>query len=200
MIWILILAAGESRRMGSPKMALPFRGKTIIQKVADGALESGADGVAVVTGADRDRVEEYLKDYPVRLIYNPDFRLGMLSSVQRGWAGLPPSTRKVVVMLGDQPGIPPGLVDRLIARSGRCKKGIILPVYQGKRGHPVLIDARYRVEVMMLKSDAGLRSLMTLHPEDVEELPVNTSSILEDIDTRADYEQALGDMKNSSVE
>ena len=106
MICAIILAAGESKRMGRPKLILPFGKKTIIETVINNAIQSEADEVLVVLGSDAGKIAKKIEDYSVRTTVNPDFRQGMLSSIQWGFEALSEDTRAVLVMLGDQPLIP----------------------------------------------------------------------------------------------
>lgn len=147
MIWAVVLAAGKSERMGSPKMLLPFGKRTLIEKVVAGVMKFPVDGIVVVVGARREEIERRLFPYPVKPVYNPEYERGMLSSVQKGVANLPDEARAVFVVLGDQPHTPVSTVERILAGYRRSGKGIVLPVYRGRRGHPTLIDLKYRQEI-----------------------------------------------------
>lgn len=192
MIWAVILAAGESRRMRRPKLLLPFRGKSIIERVVENAAQSKADGILAVLGSNRKEIEEKIRNFPVKTAFNPDFQKGMLSSIQCGFQALPENAQAALVILGDQPAISSTVVDRIIAAYKKSGKGIVLPVYKGDRGHPVLIDMKYRKEVANLSPDMGLRELVYNRPEDILEVKVGSSSILHDIDDEADYRKELG--------
>ena len=191
MITAVILAAGKSRRMGTPKMLLPFGSGTIIESVITGALASRADTVLVVLGAKRRQIRSVVERFNVDTTINRRYKKGMLSSVQTGFKNLPESTRAVLVMLGDQPSVSPRTIDRLIEVFDKSGKGIVLPVVHGRRGHPILIDKKYRAEVLRLDPEVGLRALTHGHPEDIGEVTVEDTSVLEDIDTREDYAEAI---------
>jgi len=191
MIWAVVLAAGKSERMGSPKMLLPFGRKTMIEKVVARVLKSPVEGIVVVLGASRNEIGRRLKAYPVMPVFNPDFERGMLSSIQNGLNALPAEARAALVVLGDQPGIPSSVVERLLAGFERSGKGIVLPVHLRRRGHPVLIDLKYKREIMDLDPGIGLRQLLLRHADDVLEVPVRTPSILKDIDCSGDFRRAL---------
>lgn len=198
MIWAIILAAGESKRMGEPKMLLPFGGKTIIEAVAESVVSSEVDGSLVVVGAEKEKIEETIRDYGIKSVFNPDFQSGMLSSVQCGFKAAPEGTRAVLVVLGDQPRISSGIINQLLAASKKTGKGIVLPVFEGERGHPVIIDMKYREEVENLSPDIGLRGTVYSHPEDILEVEVETASILKDIDDATDYKKELEDEEPTS--
>ena len=191
MIWAIVLAAGESKRMGEPKLLLPFGGRTIIEAVAESVVSSEVDGTLVVVGAERKEIEGKIIDYGVKSVLNPDFQSGMLSSIQCGFRSVPEGTRAVLVVLGDQPRISSGIINQLIKAYKKTGKGIVLPVFEGERGHPVIIDMKYREEVENLSPDIGLRGTVYSHPEDILEVEVDTSSILKDIDNESDYKREL---------
>lgn len=193
MVWAVILAAGESRRMGVPKLLLPFAGTTIIEAVVRTVTDAGVPRILVVLGAQSDRVREALKGRPVEFAENPDFRRGMLSSVQCGLRALPPDASAALVFLADQPTLSETAI-RLTLRAGESTtKGIVVPVHNGRRGHPLLVRMRYREEIYGLDPAVGLRQLLGNHPEDVLEIEVPDAALLEDIDTPADYERAKAD-------
>ncbi len=187
MIWALVLAAGESKRMGESKQLLPFGNKTMIETVIDHIMHSEVDEILVVLGSNRENIECVLKDMPVRSVHNPRFKEGMLSSIQKGFVSLPKEAEAVLVFLGDQPMIPSSTINRIVDAYKSCDKGIVLPVYEKRRGHPVLIDSKYSQEVAHLNPQVGLRELIHNHPEDILEVDLDSSSILEDIDTPEDY-------------
>lgn len=187
MIWALVLAAGESRRMGRSKQLLPFENQTILETVIDHIVQSTVDETLVVLGSNREKIEEVIKDLPVKSVYNPSYKEGMLSSAQKGFGSLPEEAEAALIFLGDQPKIPTSVIDQVIRAYHSSEKGIVLPVYDQKRGHPVLISTKYREEVAHLNHQIGLRELIHNHPEDILEVDLDSSSILEDIDTPEDY-------------
>jgi len=191
MIWAVVLAAGESRRMGEPKLLLPFGEKTVLEAVLQNVVASRADRVLVVLGSRWRRLKNLIRTYDVRTVVNPQFRLGMLTSIQRGIAVLPDSCRAAVVVLADQPAIPAEVIDILIRVYRQKKKGLVVPVYRKKRGHPLLVDLKYRREIRLLDPSVGLRQLLQRHPEDILEVRVSTPFILRDIDDPAAYTKAI---------
>jgi molybdenum cofactor cytidylyltransferase len=186
----LILAAGESKRMGQAKLLLPYQDSTILENVIENCLSSRADKTVVVLGAYRDKIIPLIEHLPLSTSYNQDYKQGMLSSIQCGLRSLSSDIQAILIVLSDQPGIPGQIIDRLIENYHRTQKGIILPVYSQKRGHPVLIDLKYREEILNLSSDLGLRALVHAHAEDVLEVSVDCPNILKDIDTPDDYKHS----------
>lgn len=191
MICALVLAAGESRRMGRPKLLLPFGQKTIIEYIVDNILDSKTDKILVVLGSHREEIRNKIADRPVLSVVNHHYKEGMLSSIQTGFEALPKDTAAALIYLGDQPLIPHYVTDRLIASYKQTQKGIVLPVYKKKRGHPILIDMKHKQEVLNLSPEIGLRALVHNYPQDVQEVEVDTPHILKDIDRPEDYAREL---------
>lgn len=187
MIWAVILAAGESRRMGTQKLLLPFGEATVVETVVRTALASRVDRVLAVLGADRDEVRPRLESCGIEFAVNEDFRRGMLSSVKAGFRALPAEAEAAVVMLGDQPFLTAGVVDAVIGAFRDSGKGIIVPACKGRRGHPVLVDLKYRAEILELDPADGLRQIIRAHPEDIREVEVEDAGILRDLDVPEDY-------------
>ncbi len=190
-IEIIILAAGKSERMGQQKLLMPYGGKTIIENIIEKALASKAGAVKVVVGSNRDEVCDLIKEHSVQIIENTAFEKGMLSSVQCGFEALSSSVSAGMILLGDQPMVQTLVIDKLIESLEKSRKGIIIPVYNKKRGHPVLIDTKYLIRINNLDPGRGLRQLMDENSEDIYEMEVETNTILKDIDTIEDYKREL---------
>lgn len=186
-IYAIILAAGESKRMKVPKMLLHFNGKTMIEKVIENVIRSEVFRTLVVLGSYRDEILGSISHLPVDHCYNENYSEGMLSSVQCGFKNLPTDFEAALVFPGDQPFIEPEVINLIIKSYRETRKGIIIPVYNRKRGHPLLIGSRYRDEINILEENVGLRSLSKLHHDDVFEVNTNSPGILKDFDTKEDY-------------
>lgn len=186
-ICAIILAAGESKRMNAPKLLLPFAGKTMIERVVDNVLQSGVDLTIIVLGSYRKEISAAISHLPVKVCFNESYRSGMLSSVKCGFENLPGEYDAVLVFPGDQPYIDPVVTDKVINDYRDSGKGIVIPVYNGKRGHPLLIDFKYRAFVNRIPEDEGLRWLAANFPEDVHEVDTSSNGILKDFDTIDDY-------------
>lgn len=192
-IWAIILAAGESKRMKFPKMLLPFRGTTIIEQAIENVINSQVDETVVVLGSGSDEIQKLIGKWPVKHCYNEDYIEGMLSSVKCGFRFLPRFFEAALVFPGDQPMIAPEITDRLISAFRSSGKGIVIPVFEKKRGHPLLISSRYREDIESLDPEQGLRGLASKFSHDVLEVEAGTADILKDIDTKEDY---LNETKN----
>lgn len=190
MIGAVVLAAGQSRRMGTQKLLLPYRGTTVIDHVLAQVSHSPVDCVVVVVGQDP-LVTEVVRGHAVQVVANPDPHGDMLSSARCGVLALPPECEAVVFALGDQPLLDPATVACMVDAHRSTGCGIIVPTYAGRRGHPLLVSLRYREEMLTRYENEGLRGLLQAHPLDVQALPADSDSVLSDLDTPEDYEWLL---------
>jgi len=186
-ICAIVLAAGESKRMKVPKMLLPYKDKTIIEKVIENIISSGIEKVIVVLGSGKDDILKVTGSLPVTDCYNENYKQGMLSSVKCGFRNMDEECGAVLLFLGDQPGIDPDVIKILIEAYRNTGKGIVMPVYNKKRGHPLIINSKYRDEIAGIDESGTLRDLVHKFKDDVHEVKVETQSILKDIDTQEDY-------------
>jgi molybdenum cofactor cytidylyltransferase len=194
-IWGIILAAGESKRMGTPKMLMPYKGKTIIENVIATVTSSDADRTIVVLGSGSGDIQKIVELMPIEYCINENYKEGMLSSVKCGFDNLPERFEAALIFLGDQPMVEVSVINGLIEAYHSSGKGIVMPVYGNKRGHPLMIGSKYRDEIEKLDEGQGLRALSQKFPDDVLEIEVNTSTILKDIDTLDDYKNELKQIK-----
>lgn len=196
MIAAIIPAAGISRRMGRPKLLLPYGDDTIIARVVRSALDSQAVGevIVVVGNHNRDDIAAALASHAVTLAINECPENGMLASIRSALASVSPTAEAAMILPGDQPEISTGVIDQLAAFYHSRRESIAVTAYEGKRGHPLLFSMNHATEVMRRFDDRGLRGLLEAHPEEVALLDTGEASVLEDIDTPADYEQALARM------
>ena len=194
-IWGVILAAGESKRMGFPKMLLMFDGKTMIEIVIGNVTNSDIDNVMVVLGADRDKLTDLVSKSPVKYCYNDNYKEGMLSSVKCGLRNLPSDFEAVLVFQGDQPLITPKVINSVIEAYRSSGKGIVIPVYEKRRGHPLLVSRKYRDQIEKLDSGEGLRSLAYKYSDDVLEVVTNEAGILRDFDTYDEYKKEINQIE-----
>jgi molybdenum cofactor cytidylyltransferase len=186
-ICAIVLAAGESKRMKVPKMLLPYRDKTIIEKVIEKVISSGIEKVIVVLGSGKDDILKVTESMPVTNCYNDNYKQGMLSSVKCGFRKLDEKCKAALIFLGDQPGIDPDVIKTLIEAYSKSGKGIVIPVFNKKRGHPLIIDSKYRDEIAGIDESGTLRDMVHKFKDDVQEVKVKTLTILKDIDTQEDY-------------
>lgn len=183
----LVLAAGQSRRMGYNKLLVPLEsGKLVIQQTIDTILDTPAWPVIVVTGYHSVQLTAAIGEKSVICIFNPNYGCGMSSSLKTGLVGIPDDTQAVLVALGDMPWIETETIIKLLAAHRLDGMAVCRPVYRGQHGHPVLWPRRYFEEMGQLTGDIGARSLLETHAHQVLEVTVNDPGVLLDIDTQAD--------------
>jgi molybdenum cofactor cytidylyltransferase len=187
----IILAAGESKRMGAPKMLLPYKGKSVIEQVVYRVFSVLPGNITVVLGANSQAVRQVLGNYPVDFCINEKYTEGMFSSVLCGLAQAPPQTEAVMLFLGDQPEVEISVIQAVIDAWVRGSHGIVVPSAEGKRGHPLLFAAKYIPEITTFDPAEGMKALRRRFPDDVAEVAVENKSILTDLDTPEDYELAI---------
>ena len=188
----ILLAAGLSTRMGEPKQLLPFGKSTIVETVVDSMLMSKLDSVTVVVGHCAGQVQEKLAAQPIQIVFNADYREGMLSSAQCGVRTLDKTTDAFALMLVDQPFITPPLIDTVVNAYNQTEKGIAVPSYNHRRGHPTIFHRRYAGDILALGADSGgVRTLFKTYTDDIHYVTVDTDWVLRDIDYREDYKRAL---------
>lgn len=189
--WAVVLAAGLSSRMGTQKMLLPYGESTIVETVVGQIGKSGIENIVVVLGADHELISEKLAGYPVKLAVNERFRDGMHTSVMKGVGAIPDGEGFVLIFLGDQPQIESRVIRQVIEAAKSSGKGIVIPLFNGKRGHPPLYHLKYRSELVNLSVTSGLRAVAQTFQEDVFEVETRCPEILRDIDTPADYQNEI---------
>jgi molybdenum cofactor cytidylyltransferase len=181
----IVLAAGRSTRMGGPnKLLAEINSRPLVRIAAEEALASQARPVIVVTGHQRDRVEEALDGLDVTLAHNPDFAEGLSTSLKAGIAAIPSDVDGVIVCLGDMPQVNAALIDSLLAAFDPEKGALVVaPTIDGKRGNPVVWSRRFFPELAALEGDTGARHLIASYPEAVIEVPLTGNAALVDVDT-----------------
>ena len=187
----ILLAAGKSERMGQNKLLLPFGGRTVIQCTLDSLIASRAGEVIVVLGSKAQEINQSIGGRRALVVLNPNYAKGMSTSLITGLGMVNSQARFVMVALGDQPLITPRVYNQLIEASLGSDKGIILPVYKGERGNPIVISTRYCAEMLKQTGDVGGRELLKAHPEDVLEVLVDCEGVVVNINTQEEYEKRL---------
>ncbi len=186
----IVLAAGTAMRYGTPKQLLPWDGATLVAHSARVALEAGLDPVVVVLGHEAGQVEKALAGLNVRTVFNPDYANGQSTSVRRGLDSLPSRTGAAVFLLADQPLVEPEWIRSLRRAHRRTLAPACVPVFEGKRGNPVLFDRSLFGELMKLRGDIGGRALLEAHSNSVLRVP-SSRFALHDIDTPEDYRRLM---------
>ena len=192
----IILAAGESRRMGRPKMILPFGNLSIIEEVVQSATRSFLDRTFVILGSDKEAIGQLIQDYPVETVFNNRYKNGMLTSVQSGLKSVNEETIAIMVLLGDQPMIRSSIMNKMIEAYRKSNKEIIVATHQGKRGHPLVFGKKYFKAVREFTVENSLKELLINNPDDIEEMETDSPEILRDIDTEKEYIEELKHQRN----
>lgn len=191
MIAAIILAAGQSKRMGQPKMLLPWGKTTVIEQVVGTFLQAGPEPIVVVTGGTREKVEQAIHNYPVRIAQNSEYATGeMLSSLQCGLRALPESVQAVLIGLGDQPQIQQEHVRLLCRKYQTSRSKLIVPSFRLRRGHPWLVERSYWEEILALTPPLSPRDFLNRHAGEIDYLTIDTDGVLADLDTPEDYERS----------
>ncbi len=173
--------------MGEFKPLLPFGGRSVAEACVDNLLKGGVEEVVVVLGHRADELLERLKHLQVRFAANEDTLSEMGVSISRGVEQVSHGAQALFIALVDQPAVPPEVIRFLIEERGRTGARLIVPEYEGRGGHPVLIDSSFRDELLKLDPERGLRALFAAHREEVLRVPVSTPYVARDMDTWDDY-------------
>lgn len=203
MISALILAAGQSSRMGQPKMLLPWGRESVLEHVISVFAAAGIEEIVVATGAVQQQIERILADlagrYPVRFVHNPDYQNGeMLSSLQCGLHALrTPHGRNAdgepaaaLVGLGDQPQVQERSIRLVCEAFTQTKSLLVVPSFQMRRGHPWLVSRPLWQDLLEMRSPHSPRDFLNAHAKDIHYVSVDTPSIFADLDTPEDYQAA----------
>jgi molybdenum cofactor cytidylyltransferase len=190
-IWAIVLAAGESRRMGIPKMLLPFDRSTMLETVITHIINSKINRLLVVLGAEKDAICQKIGKMNLTCCYNEYYKEGMLSSVKCGFRNLPSDFKAAMVFQGDQPLIETNTINTMAEAYLSSNNGIVIPVFKKKRGHPIVIDRKYRNEIEKLNPEIGLRELTLSFSNDILECNTEDPGILRDFDTYKEYLEAI---------
>jgi molybdenum cofactor cytidylyltransferase len=194
----VVLAAGKSERMGRNKLLLPLNGKTLIENVLDALAAAGVDEQVVVLGHQLEEVAEVLAPRigKIKIALNVDYERGMASSLQTGLIVLP-MVDAAFMVLGDQPILEPQLLRRMIEKLDNSQDALLVsPVYEGKKGHPLLVRRALFGQILALSSAQTLHDVVEAHADALITIEAPQWSTL-DIDTPEDYERLKAMVKNS---
>lgn len=189
---LVILAAGASSRLGEPKQQLYFQGKTLLQRAIQAAQESGCAPVAVVLGANYEKLFPELENHPVVAVQNPEWQEGMAASIRSGLHALlqiKPELSDCIFMVCDQPYADAEVLKKLIQARQDGRNGIVASAYNNTLGTPVLFNKVYFPELLALQGQEGAKKLIMKHKAAVTDIAFPAGAI--DIDTAADYTALL---------
>ena len=198
MISAVILAAGESRRMGKQnKLLLPIGGEALLVKLVASVCASNVGQVLVVIGHEAEKIRRELNEFPLNFVYNPNFSEGMTTSIKYGVKEVSNECDGLMICLGDMPFINTSEINKLIhayAKNRIKGKGlIVVPVFKRQRGNPVLFSIEFRNDILEHKKKSGCKEVIMKNSDSVMEIEMDTQNMILDVDTMEDY-QSISDL------
>lgn len=187
----ILLAAGQSKRLKGPKLLLPLRNSTILETSIENLLSSKVDELILVLGHKAEEKRKRIDSSRIKIVLNPAYKYGISSSLKVGINMSNINASGMLIALADQPFVGAEIINRLITGFISGGRGIVYPVYNGQRGHPVIFSNRYREELLRLEGDTGARRIIERHKDDILEIEVDSLMIHFDIDTQEDYLTSL---------
>lgn len=189
----VLLAAGESRRMGGGnKLYLDFGGEPLLRRSVQTLLRFPFKEVVVVLGPDHQRAAGLVREFPVRTVVNPDYAAGQMTSVHCGLDALERPCEGVAICLVDQPLLNAEDIAEIVAAfERRAARSIVVPTFAGQRGNPIVIAAAHREAILRSRRNLGCRHLIERHPEEVLAVEMSSDHVIADIDTPQAYQELV---------
>jgi len=197
-IGAVILAAGTSSRMGEAKQLLRLGEATVLNQVVNNVCGSSVDEIVIVLGHQAETIKQSIATESLKVVVNESYRQGMGTSLRAGLSALPSEVDAALIVLADQPFVRSATFDQIIDHYQQSNAQIVIPVYKGFRGNPVLLDRSVFPEVMALTGDIGCRAIFGNHPEGIAKVPVEDIGILLDLDSKDDVAR-LQDFRNGTA-
>ena len=197
-IGAVLLAAGESRRMGATnKLSLQVAGKALLRRTAETLIGARLTRIVVVLGHEPETAQSLLEGLPLETVQNPRYQEGQMTSVHAGLAALTGSLDGVMICLADQPLLDTADIDRLIdAYQSNPDCSVLVPVHHGQRGNPIILDYTHRETILRGDRNLGCRRFIERNPDLVTKLDVNSNHYVIDLDTPEDYAALDGAQEN----
>jgi molybdenum cofactor cytidylyltransferase len=192
MLAAVLLSGGASRRMGSPKALLSYQGRPFLEHLLDVSRHPKIGVRRVVLGADAEPIAKEINLSPDEIVINEDWEKGQLSSIQAALRSLPPQTDGIILFLIDHPLISSTLVDELIEAFYTSVKPIVLPVYEGRRGHPVIFSSKLYEELKLAPLETGARSVVWAHASDLQLVQTNEEGCILNLNDPDTMHKAFG--------
>ena len=192
MINAIILAAGQSKRMGKPKPLLRFGDKTFLEQIISVLKLSDVDRITVVLGAEAGTIKSSVDLSETNIVINKDYLKGQLSSLITAIEDTPEETEAILLCLADAPFVSKEVVNKIVSKFRETNNPIIVPVFNGKRGHPTLFSKSLFNELLNAPQDQGARYVLYSNEEKVLEVEISESGFLISIDTPDEYKSRFG--------
>lgn len=192
MLAAVILAGGESRRMGAPKALVPFRGISFVQHLVNATRHARIGVRRIVLGAGAEQIRDQLGVDQGAIVLNPDWEQGQLSSIQAGIRSLPEGTEGMILCPVDHPLVSANLISNLIHQFDLSGKPIVLPAFRGQRGHPVIFRASLYDELLAAPVDIGARQVVWAHPQEIEEVHTEEEGVVLNLNDPETLKKAIG--------
>lgn len=193
MLAAVILAAGESRRMGEPKATLPYQGLTFVEHLLAATQHPRVGLARVVLGAHAEEIRARLKVDPAAIVVNPDWPKGQLSSLQAAIRSFPPQiTEGLILCPVDHPLVSRHLIEILIEAFDSSGKSIAVPTFAGRRGHPVIFRSELYAELLAASPEVGARQIVWAHADDLKEVPTDEEGVVLNLNDPETMRKALG--------
>ena len=197
MISAILLGAGESKRMKVNKLSLPWGRETVFEHCFNVLLRSTAGEVIVVLNPQNQGMKRQLGKTSantikkVKVALNPYYKRGISTSIHKGLQVMDPRSSGVLISLGDQPFLKTRTINVLLRSFHQGKGEIVVPSFQGMKGHPVIFHRKYERELLKLRGDTGGKPILLKYSQQIKTIPVRSEGVIKDIDTREAYEKAL---------
>ncbi|HJY87841.1 MAG TPA: nucleotidyltransferase family protein [Candidatus Acidoferrales bacterium] len=192
MLAAVILSGGASTRMGSPKALLPYQGRPFLEHLLEVIRHSKIAVRRVVLGAHAEPIAKAIRLNPDEIVINQEWEQGQLSSLQAALRSLPPGTDGVLLCLIDHPLITAALVDGLIEQFYATKAPIVLPVFEGRRGHPVIFSSKVYEELERAPAEVGARVVVWAHTKEVSEYTTAEEGCVLNLNDPETFERVTG--------
>ncbi len=195
----VILAAGESIRFGKPKQLLKLNDKYLLEWVLDAAIGSRLEKTLLVLGHKQQEILAALgvkvQQPAVEVVINPDYQHGQSTSLLAGLSKIRDEFPSIMFLLGDQPMLDSETIDRLLEHFWSSDKDIGVPVFEGRRGNPVIFSQKFYDHISEITGDIGARDIIRNHTEHVLKVEISNPLCFMDIDTQSDYDQLVEILK-----
>jgi molybdenum cofactor cytidylyltransferase len=192
MLAAIILSGGASRRMGSPKALLSYQGRPFLEHLLEVAHHPKIGVRRIVLGADAEPIAKEVDLAPGEIVINEEWEKGQLSSLKAALRSLPPHTEGAILLLIDHPLISSTLVDELIETFYKSGKPIVLPVFDGRRGHPVIFSSALYEELLNAPPETGARSVVWAHSAEVQIVQTNEEGCVLNLNDPGTMQKAFG--------